>query len=215
MLDRVGELRRRRLGVLSRRPLDDPLQPFHEPALDIREERLDALHRVRFLALDPLAQLPLALPEPFVELVQRLAPLDRVYLEIGLGDRVRLLRRSLELLADLDERLLLRLAVRGESLGVGREPRLGVCDQPLLPNRQRAKLVRQRALRAREILAPLRETLLRTPLRFGEPVRKLGRRRALALRKRVPPLVGDPPLLLGEKRQGISSRTRQDVLQLA
>lgn len=214
-LDRVGELHGRGFRVLRRRTLDDPLEPFHEPPLDVREDRLDALHRIRLLAFDPLPQLALAPAEPLVELVQRTAPFDGMAFQIGLRDGDRLLGRSLELLAQLDQRLALRLAVRRQPLGVGREAALRVLDLALLSQREPAELLREVSLCPREILPPFAEALLDAPLCVRERFRKVRSRNAFPLCERVPPLVGDPPFLLREQRQGVGPSARQQVFELA
>ena len=97
----------------------------------------------------------------------------------------RLLGRALDLLAQLDERRALHLALRLEALRVRRQPLLRLLDQAPLPLGEALQLVEEVRLRALEILAPRGEPLLDAALRVGERVAQLARRRPLVLGDRV------------------------------
>ena len=102
--DRRVELLRGRLGVAGRLARDGAAQLLELPVLDVAELRGDPLHRLGLLAVDLLLQLALAQAQPVGELLQRLAPLDAVRLELG-GRRGRhLLRAAREVLAQLRRR---------------------------------------------------------------------------------------------------------------
>src|SRR6185436_18677655 len=119
--------------------VDDTLEPFDEPPLDILERELDALKRFALLALERVAKLAFAHAQPFVQLVQRLAPFDRMSLELGARVLDRLLRRALDLVSELDERGALPFALRLQSFRVSREPFLGLLDQSSLAAGKRLK----------------------------------------------------------------------------
>ena len=87
-LDRAVERQRRRLGVARRLAGDGSLQLLDVATLDVAECELDPLRRIVALALDDLLQVALAAAQPVGDVVQRVASLGGVLLELG----VRLLR---------------------------------------------------------------------------------------------------------------------------
>src|SRR5262249_25776697 len=72
-----------RLRVAGRLPRDRAPELLELPVLDVAELRGDARHRLGLLAVDLLLQLALALAQAIGQLLQRLAPLDAVRLEVG------------------------------------------------------------------------------------------------------------------------------------
>src|SRR5205814_567755 len=93
-LDRICELRDGCIRMLRRRALDDTFEALDESSLDVGEHGLDALKRLRLLAFEGVAQLLLPPPLALGELVERLAPLDRVGLKLGARARNRMLGRA-------------------------------------------------------------------------------------------------------------------------
>src|SRR4051794_21915503 len=105
--------------MLRRRAFDDALEPLDEAPLDVREHRLDALHRLALLALERLAQLALPAAHALGQLVHRLPSLDGMRFELRARRLDRLLGRTRDLLAQLDERPALHLTLGLETCRIG------------------------------------------------------------------------------------------------
>src|SRR5918912_2406655 len=93
-LDRVRELLGRGVGVAGGAAGHRSLELLHLPPLHVREAGLDPPRRFGLLALDLLAQRPLATAKTLVELVERAPPLALRALELGARRRRGLLRRA-------------------------------------------------------------------------------------------------------------------------
>ncbi len=213
--DRRVELLRRGLGVARRLARDKPLQLLDLPSLDVAERELDPLRRVVALALDDLLQVALALAQPLGDVLQRASPFRRVLLELG--------------------RRLLRHVLRGRSrapCAAGRSAaavrRSAACrPSASWPIRdsisviscrcfdlEALQLVGEPFLELRDVGVPVAEALLDRALHRDELLAELRARVALALGDVAAPLLGDSPLLVGEQRERVGPRARQDVRQL-
>ncbi len=214
LLDRVHELQARLVDVLRRRAVDHALEPLDEAPLDIGERGLNALDRLALLAVELLAQLALAAVQALRQLVQRLAPLERVRIEVGARSRDRLRRRLLELLTELHERGALHFALRLEALRGSRHAVLRLLDEAPLLCRQPLELVEERRLRALEILAPFRQALLDASLNLVQRVAQLDRRRPLAFGDQHAALFRDAAFLLAEERERFGACAGENLLEL-
>ena len=167
----------------ARSSVDDALEPFDQSSLDVLEHPLDALQRFALLALERVANSRSRTRNRSFSSCQRLAPLDRVRLEVGARVLDRLLGRAVDLFPSFTNAPRCNFALRLQPFGVGREPFLGLLDQSSLAAGERLKLVEQIRLGALEILAPRSESLLDPALRLGERIVQLARRRPARARR--------------------------------
>jgi hypothetical protein len=212
--DRLGELLLGSLGEALRGAGDGALELLDLSALRIAEAGLDPADRLGFLALDQLEHLLLASPEPLSDLVEGAPALSRVRLELLGSLRAGLLGHLPELFAQPGERGPLLLALRGDPLGVVRAARLDLGDRGPLALREPRELGRQRLLQPAKVVRPLLEAPFDLTLDVGDGAHELVARMPLALVDRLPPLVGDPPLLLGQARQRFGALPGEHAFEL-
>ena len=214
--DRRVELLRGRLRVARRLARDGAAELLELPVLDVAELDRDALDRLGLLAVDLLLQLALAEPQPVGELLQRLAPLDPVLLEVGrrrLRDLLRACGRA--------RRAASRRATRCSSSvawssSASESIRASICGRELhLPLREPRDLVGEALLelaRGRPLQSASRSSTRRCAV-----VERLGQLRrgvALALGDVGAALLGDPPLLLGEHGERLRAGERERPLEV-
>jgi hypothetical protein len=212
--DHCVELLGDRLREGVRGPVDDALQLVDLPPLDVREVRLDPLHRLGLLGSDALDQLALALPQPVGDLVQRAPALALVGLELLLRALAQLADRLLELRLQGAEPLPLGLAGRVEALGVEGDSGLGLAHQLPLTLVERFDLRRQRLLRALEVGSPLGESAPDALLDLPEGLGELRTRAILAVDERGSPFLCDAALLAHELRERVGARPGERALDL-
>ena len=208
------ELLGRRLRVACGRALDDASEGLDLPTLDVAQRPLDSLRRLVALALDDLLQIPLAMPHPVGELLQRAPPLAGVLLELRRGGLQDVVREPDLLFAKPGDARALLVDLRVLCLGLLADPRLDVGDQLPLLRLELLDLDGQPFLELLDVGGPLREALLDRALGAEELLAQLGGRLALALRHIAPPLLGDPALLLGVAREGVGAQACQRALEL-
>ena len=205
---------RRGFGVARRLAPDDALQLLDLPALDVAEGELDALGRVVPLAVDELLQIALSLAQPLGDLVERVAPLGSVLLEL----RVRLLHHLLPLACEVgtEPRHELPLLLDGslQPVGVLADLCVRLGHQRLLARLDALHVVREALLQLPDVARPVGEPLLDRGLGRDELLAEPLGGVALALGDVAAPFLCDPPLLLRELRQGVGAEPGERVLEL-
>src|SRR5262249_9830039 len=152
---------------------------------------------------------------PVGDLVERAAPLGRMRLELGLGDRSRLGDRPRELLAQPDDARPLLLVDALEPLGVVLEPGLQRLDERAFALRAVLGALAEVALRAVEILVPRGEPVLDLALHLGEGLCQPVAQTFLALLESGAPRFRETALLLRVGGQRVGPRARERPFDLA
>ena len=206
-----------RLGEAARRALDDALELLDLAPLDVARSSPGSAAAPRPpRARSRSRQLALALLQPLGQLAQRAPPLGRVRLELADADAIASCGRLLELLAEPRERGALLLGSALEALDLRAHPRLDLRDRAA---RGAASAPASCACRATAARARGPRPSRRAAARRGAAPRPASSAScAVASRSRcaatAPPLLGEPPLVLGEQRDRLRAGAGERPLEL-
>ena len=146
--------------------------------------------------------------------MQRRTPLGGVRLELAPPFLDELGDETLELAAQLRQRLPLLLARCCKPLGVGEQARVVLVQGLLLALAQLGELGFELPLAAVEVGGPGPEPGLEPPLCPRDGLGQLDPGVLGLTRDRVPPLLGELPLLLAERVARLSALAGEDALEL-
>src|SRR5581483_3542842 len=212
--DRLVELDGGLLGQPARLACDRALDLLDEPPLDVAERLRHLADAVAELAVDLVAQAPLAIAQAVGDLVQRAPTLGGVRLELVRRLLDRLLDLALLLGTQPRDRGAMLLGIREQTLRLASEPCLCVCDQLPLTLLEPRKLAGETLAQPLEVLRPGPELRLELLLRSDQPPGELREDALLGADDLVSSLLRQLPLLLRELRSGLCSLEGDRPLKL-